>query len=228
MKRASFLFFVIFSLRNEGLVAQKELTLSSPDHRIIFTFRLSDSAPMYKVAYKGKLILNYSTLKFSFAEGGAFGPNLKAGKPVFNEVDETYELVVGKTKNVHSHYRQLIIPLEERTSMDRKINLVVRAFDDGVGFRFQFPEQKWSSYTMTNESTQFNLNGNPLVRTLLLPDYTTSHEGEYSVMPYSEIKNDTLMDLPTLFQYDDQLFMSITEAALVDYAGMYLTKRGGR
>ncbi len=208
--------------------SQKEVLLASPDQNIVFSFKLTDSIPLYRVTYKKIPILTYSSIQFNFLEGGAFGKNLKAGKVTITERNETYELVVGKAKKIVSHYRQLIIPLEERTGLNRKINLVVRAFDDGIGFRFEFPEQNWKAYTLTSEKTQFNINGNPKVRTLFLPNYTTSHEGEYTVLPLNEIKEDTLMDLPTLFEMQDGNFLAITEAALTNYAGMYLVKENGK
>jgi alpha-glucosidase len=150
------------------------------------------------------------------------------GNIVINDSSESYALVVGKTKKVISHYRQIVIPLGERSGLKRKINLKVRAFDDGIGFLFEFPEQDWKLYTLTKEATQFNIFGNPIVRTLFLPNYTTSHEGEFTTIPLNEIKPDTLMDLPTLFEFNDQVFMGITEAALSNYAGMYLVKENGK
>ncbi len=183
---------------------------------------------MYKVFYKGKPVLDYSSFQFNFLEGGAIGRNLKTGKPIITEGNENYELVVGKAKKINSHYWQLTVPMEERTGLNRKINFIARVFDDGIGFRYEFPEQTWKNYTLINEATQFNINGNPKVRTLFLPNYTTSHEGEYSILRLNEIKEDTLMDLPTLFELSDNLFLAITEAALTNYAGMYLVKQNGK
>jgi alpha-glucosidase len=207
--------------------SQKEIHLSSPNRSIVFTFKLNDTGLLYKVTFKEKPVLNYSSIQFNFLEGGAFGKNLKIGKPVVSEINETYELVVGKAKNINSHSRQILIPVEERAGLKRKMNLIVRAFDDGIAFRYEFPEQSWKSYTLTNEHTQFNINGNSKLRTLFLPNYTTSHEGEYSTLLLSQVKEDTLMDLPTLFEMSDNLFLAITEAALSNYAGMYLMKENG-
>ena len=208
--------------------AQKEFRISSPDRNLEFAFKLTDSCPVYKVTYKKKPILNYSSIQFNFPEGGEFGKNLNAGKPLMSEGNETYELVVGKAKEVNSHYRQLTIALVEGSALNRRINLVVRVFNDGIAFRYEFPEQNWKSYTLTEEQTQFNINGNPRVRTLFLPNYTSSHEGEYSILSLNNIKEDTLMDLPTLFEMEGNVFLAITEAALTNYAGMYLVKEKGK
>jgi len=225
MKLLSFLFCFFLSAT---AFSQKTISISSPNQNILFSFKLSDVAPAYKVSYKDKTILDYSSIQFNFLEGGPFGRKLKFNKPIISDGGESYELVVGKTKKVSSHYRQMIVPLEEKTALKRKINLIVRVFNDGLGFRYDFPEQDWKSYTLTKEETQFNINGDPKVLTLFLPNYTTSHEGEYSRLRLSEIKEDTLMDLPTLFEFDDHAYLAVTEAALVNYAGMYLVREKGK
>jgi alpha-glucosidase len=91
-----------------------------------------------------------------------------------------------------------------------------------------FPKENGqSSFALADERTQFRFTGDPVVKALLLPGFTTSHEGLYTTAPLSGIKEDTLMDMPALFQFPDKTYMAITEAALVDYAGMYLVKRQG-
>ncbi|MBS1531957.1 MAG: glycoside hydrolase family 97 catalytic domain-containing protein, partial [Bacteroidetes bacterium] len=78
-----------------------------------------------------------------------------------------------------------------------------------------------------DESDQFNFAGDPTALTLFRQNYTTSHEGLYDHLPVSRIKPDTLMDLPALFEYPKGIYMAITEANLLDYAGMYLIKHNG-
>src|SRR5204862_8329177 len=110
----------------------------------------------------------------------------------------------------------------------RQINFVVRAFNDGVAFRYEFPQQKnWERYTLTDELTTFNLAQDPKVLTLFRQNYINSHEGYYDSLKLSEVKAYTLMDLPTLFQYPGNIYLAITEANLRDYAGMYLSKKNG-
>lgn len=210
------------------VLAQNNLRLKSPDGNIVFSFRLTAKAPVYQAAYKGKLLIGDSHLGFSFLENGDFGANLKMLKPKFKRVDETYELIVGKAKTVHNQYREVLIPLIENFGEKRQINLVVRAFNDGLAFRYEFPGQKnWSSYTLTDENSTFNIIGNPMVRTLLWGNYNNTHEGFYQKLSLNEIKADTLMDMPALFEFPEKIYMAITEANLRDYAGMYLTKKNG-
>jgi alpha-glucosidase len=207
-------------------VAAAPVKVASPDGNIRFSFVL-DKTPYYEVAYKRQPLITNSSLGFEF-ENGAFGSNLKMAKPVYRTGDETYELIVGKAKHIHSHYKEVVIPLEEKTQPFRKINLVVRAFDDGVAFRYEFPKQAgWTSYVMTDEKTAFNLTGNPRALTLFLPSYTSSHEGKYTRLNLNEIKEGQLMDMPTLFEFPKNVFMAVTEANVVDYAGMYLCRENG-
>ena len=142
--------------------------------------------------------------------------------------DETYALPVGKNSRVRNRYHQALIALQETAGAHRRVNLVVRAFDDGLAFRYEFPTQKnWAAYTLTAENSTFSLAGNPTVLTLFRENYTTSHEGLYSRLPWAQVKADTLMDLPTLFELPGRAYVAITEAALRDYASLYLAKHAG-
>ena len=220
----SLLFFIAVS----PALAQKNLHVRSPNGQIDFVFNLSKTAPTYKVTFNEKTLVEPSELTLTFQESGVFGPGLTQKKSITRIIDETYELVVGKVKKARNHCRETIIPLYEKEGSKRQINLVVRVFDDGVAFRYEFPEQEnWSSYVLTDENTTFQLTQNPTVRALFLPNFTSSHEGLYTTTLLGSIKNDTLMDMPALFEFPDKTYLAITEAALHDYAGMYLTIKNG-
>src|SRR6478672_287327 len=208
--------------------AQKTIRLQSPDASIEYVFQLKDHQPVYSVVYKGKNLIKNSALGWSFLEKGSFRNNLKVLPVSFSEATEKYELPLGKTSTVNAHYKQVIIPLEEMNATGRKLNVIVRAFNDGIAFRYEVPEQhNWKAYSLTEENTEFKLEGDPKVRALFLPGYTTSHEGEYSYLPWSKVREDTLMDMPALFEFPGNTYMAITEAALLDFAGMYLCKQNG-
>ncbi|GAB4015464.1 glycoside hydrolase family 97 protein [Spirosoma migulaei] len=225
MKLKNLLFLLAFLVLTPILTA-KDIHLASPNGRIVFVFNLTKTAPTYRVLFNKKALIDNSDLNLVFKENGVFGPNLIQQKPVIREINETYELVVGKVKTARNHCIEAIIPMVEKGTSGRQINLVVRVFDDGVAFRYEFPKQpNWSSYTLTDENTTFRLTQDPTVRALFLPNFTTSHEGLYTKTPLSSIKNDTLMDMPALFEFPDKTYLAITEAALTDYAGMYLTKK---
>lgn len=218
------LLFLLVAVQSKS----QTVKLASPDKNIEYTFRLTERSPVYSVSYKGKKLVDDSPLWLEFKEGGKFAQNLSLGKRIFRQADESYELIVGKNKKVRNHYREVTIPMKEKKGMSRHINLVVRAYNDGLAFRYEFPKQtNWTSYTLTDEHSAFNLVSDPKVLTLFHKNYTTSHEGKYSKLLLSEIKADTLMDMPTLFEFPGKTYIAITEAALRNYAGMYLVKENG-
>ena len=222
-----FTFIVLFVSPFSFIKAQKNIRLSSPDGAIVFSFKLTDESAFYNVAYKGKIIIANSPLSLRFSDG-EFSANLRMQKPVFGEADEKYELVVGKTKSVNDHYKELSIPLQETVKPKRKITFTVRVFNDGLAFRYDFPDDPGKhSFVLTDEKNVFNFSPATIARTLFLPSYTSSHEGPYHTLAIRDVKEDTLMDLPTLFETPEHIFVGVTEADLMDYAGMYLIKENG-
>lgn len=210
------------------IYGQKNISLSSPDKKITFSLHASSEAFLYNVSYKGKPVIVNSGIGLSFLGTGAFKSNLRAGKPFRGNGEENYELIVGKTRFVRDRYNELLIPLEESVEPYRRIHLAVRIFDGGVAFRYEFPEHlKQDSVFITEENTSFTFKDNPNVLALFLPNYTTSHEGEYTSLRFNEIREDTLIDMPALFELPGKIYAAITEAALVNYAGMYLSKQEG-
>ena len=143
---------------------------------------------------------------------GMFRQALISRSSAVKEVKETYKLVVGKAGNVKNNYRQVLISLEDNLSPDLKINIEVRVFNDGVAFRYLFPKQEGvSTFTIIEERTQFRFTINPVVKALWLPNFTSSHEGLYTTMPLSEIREDTLMDMPALFQFPGKTYMAANQ-----------------
>ena len=219
-----FLFANCFSI----LQAQKRVVLQSPDSRIQFLFEIVKGTAQYRVALQSQPVIIPSVLSLNFSNG-LFKNNLATGKVCFNDTTENYTLFVGKTSAVTTHYRSAIIPIIEKKTPYRTINLQVKVFNDGLAFRYEIPAQNgWKKLELLDENTSFKLSGNPTVRSLFQPDYLSSHEGLYTVKSFSETKDSALMDLPALFQFSNKIYLAITEAALLDYAGMYLAKEGGQ
>jgi alpha-glucosidase len=208
--------------------AQKKINLQSPNGNILFSFRMIEKKPLYSISFKGKTLVEESGLTLKI-ENENFEQEMMLGKPVFRNGLENYELFVGKAKQVTSRYREVVLPISESRTRSRRINIVVRAFDDGLAFRYEYPQQEgWTSYRLLDENSNFHIAGDPLVHTLFLPNYKTSHEGEYTHVRWSALTNDSLMAIPALFEFPDNVFMAITEAALLDYAGMYLMRKGNQ
>ncbi|MDQ6814527.1 MAG: glycoside hydrolase family 97 protein [Bacteroidota bacterium] len=187
---------------------------------------MNNGQPQYTVKFKNKILVDYSSLSLHFLNG-SFGNNIKTGKIIVSDGVEDYALPAGKTSKVIDAYKEALIPMQEIKGKSRLVNLRVRVFNGGLGLRYEYPQQAtWTDYTLTDENTTFKLSGNPTATVAFLESYFTSHEHRYNVLPVNDIKNDTLMDMPALFQFGNT-FMAITEANLIDYAGMSLIKRNG-
>ncbi|MEO7766676.1 MAG: glycoside hydrolase family 97 N-terminal domain-containing protein, partial [Ferruginibacter sp.] len=211
------IFIAVLSLAANSF-AQNVSRLQSPDGNIVFSFRLINSLPVYSVDFKKSNLVSSSLLNLDAGNGGF--KKIIIDKTIYSAGIDNYELVVGKTKRVNDQYNQLIISMEDKGNNSFKTDLEIRAFNDGIAFRYRFPLQNSNpSFSLFEELTQFRFSSDPIVKALLLPNYTSSHEGLYTALPLSELKEDTLMDMPSLFEFPNQIFVAITEAALVDYAG---------
>jgi alpha-glucosidase len=230
MNRGLPIIFFFAQIFTQHVIAQNIVRLTSPDGHIEFRLKANEDAPVYSIVFKKKLLIENSSLNLDLEGMGMLKQAFISTPLVKKEVNESYKLIVGKASTVKNHYRQAIISLQDKLNKDYKINIEVRVFNDGVAFRYSFPKQSrpgGTSFTLLNEKTQFRFTTDPVAKLLLLPNFTTSHEGLYTTTPLNKIKEDTLIDMPALFQFPNKIFMAITEAALVDYAGMYLIKRNG-
>jgi len=221
--------FIMFLLVSANTFASKIVAITSPDAKIKFWLSTDKSGLYYKVTYKGILMLDNSRLNISFKEGGIFNTNLSIADAKPERLTDDYELTTGKTSKVHSECNRVIIPVTEKTGLKRTIAIEVRVFNDGAAFRYVIPnQQQWAAnVNITDETDAFNLTQNPVVTAMYRVNYTTSHEGLYTKIDLSHLKSDTLMDMPALFEYPNNLYLAITEAALHDYAGLYLMKHNG-
>lgn len=207
--------------------AKSGFTVSSPDKKIFFTLDKDASGVFYAVSYKGQSLVDKSRLSLSFKQGGEFGKNISFGKVSSKKMEESYDLVIGKSSHVHSLSNELMVPVIEAGGLNRQINIEVRVFNDGAAFRYLILGKDGEKVEITDESDQFNLTQDPTALVLFRENYTTSHEGLYDKLAVSKIKPDTLMDLPATFEYPNGVHLAITEANLLDYAGMYLIKHNG-
>ncbi len=208
--------------------AQKTINIKSPDVLIRMTVRVDrKSLPEYDVFYRGTQLVNGGRMGFVF-DSGEFGRGLRTGRIERRSGVERYDLITGKSSHVEEPYTEAVIPLLEEAAPHRRIDLVVRTFNDGAAFRYVFPEQEgWNSYVMHDELTTFDPAGNPKALTMYLASYTTSHEGFYTQTDYEHLDEGKLMEMPTLFTNPDGTVMAVTEAAVRDYAGLYLSKEKG-
>jgi alpha-glucosidase len=206
----------------------KNITVTSPDKKIAFSLDKDKAGLIYRLSYKGQMLVDNSRMSISFKQGGTFGKNIRLGKPEFKTMEETYDLVAGKASHIHSLSNEVTVPVTETGGLKRQLNIEIRLFNDGAAFRYVIPAKSGlQQVEITDEADSFNLAQNPTALTLFRENYTTSHEGLYDRLPLSKIKPDTLMDLPALFEYPKGIYLAVTEANLLDYAGMYLVKHNG-
>ena len=138
-------------------------------------------------------------------------------------VDETWEPVLKRYDLIQNNYNQLKIELMEENFPKRKLNLVFRAYNDGIAFRTEFPKQFGDmQFVITDELSQFNFTADHTCWAVNYGSYTTSQEKTFFQRQISEISTEMVIGLPMTIKISDQCYAAITEAALVDYAGMYL------
>ena len=142
------------------------LRLASPDGRIEFSLLRQDSQTCYQIRFGGRVLVAPSALGFEFGEG-SLGPDAVWGKASRTEGVEEYDLPVGKASHVRSPYRELTVPLRGKTDREPRVELVVRAFNDGVAFRYRFLECAGTdSLRIRRERMELNLAGNPTATVL--------------------------------------------------------------
>ena len=212
----------------------QSVALHSPNKQIVVHFRISDEGakqriPMYDVHFMGTPILMDCELGLDFLKSGILQEQLVLTSTSFHALDETYSVVNGKTATARNHYNEVTISLEETTGLRRRLDVSFRAYDDGIAFRYTLPRQAaLDDFVITNELSRFATSTDPTVRYLSFEEYANPHEGLYETRKMSHIDTkSTHIDVPVLLECDDGAWVAITEAALVDYAGLYLRRVKG-
>src|SRR6516164_3224273 len=191
MIRPGKLLLLIFCFLIRDLKAEKPIILFSPDGNIEFRFSLAHGDPKYEVSFKKNLLILASELGLHFREVELIHQLKLIEKPKFSEGIESYELPVGKNRIVREQYKEAEISLTSIAVPGRKLIIRVRAFNDGLAFRYELPAQPgWDSFELVEEHTSFRLATNPTVHALFLPNYTSSHEGEYTTSAWDKLKED--------------------------------------
>lgn len=218
-------------------------TLTSPNGNLQMDFHLSaDRTPVYSLTYKGKEVIKESRMGFRLrlaAEGPSYELNrdFRVLETRQDSADTTWETVWGQNHLVRDHHKELFVALEQEKT-GRKLNIRFRLFDDGLGFRYEFPVQKRLRHFMLDEElTEFQLAGDH--KAFWIPaDYDTN-EYPISTSKLSEIPQqigevlkerlvckaptpNLAVQTPLMLKSDDGLYINIHEAALVNYAAMHL------
>lgn len=212
--------------------------LTSPNGRIRLDFNIADGGvPQYDVTFNGKPLIGKSSLGFKLADGYQLTSGFRAGVESASTFDETWEPVWGENSEIRNHYNQLSVPMTV-SSNDRtyKVDMEFRAFDDGVAFRYVFPEQEEKNIVVTDELSQFAMPGD-ITAWWISGDYDTQ-EYEYTKSRLSRINSmddetrpynaaqtgfsDGGVQTSLMLKTDDGVYLNIHEAALVNYPAMHL------
>lgn len=218
-------------------VAAAAQTVTSPDGNIVVNFSLNgNGVPTYKIDYKNKAVVKPSTLGIELNEENSLMDSFRINNTSTSSFDETWQPVWGETRNIRNHYNELLVELE-KPSNGRFMNLRFRVYDDGVGFRYEFPQQKYLPYFVVKaEHTQFAMSGDNTA--WWIPGDYDTQEYDYTESKLSEIRglmkgaicgnvsqtqfSPTGVQTSLQMKTADGIYVNIHEAALVDYSCMHL------
>ena len=241
-----------------ALMAQAE-KLNSPDGNLVMNFSLNEAgAPVYELYFKNKVVIKPSTLGLELKKEDAnkkndfewtarkdhdqldSKTNLMTGFTVANTqtatFDETWTPVWGEEKEIRNHYNELTVTLNQAAN-DRQMVIRFRLFNDGLGFRYEFPQQKNQNYfVIKEEHSQFAMAGDHTA--FWIPgdydtqeyDYTTSRLSEirglmkkaYTENSSQKLATPSAVQTALMMKTDDGLYINLHEAALVEYSCMNL------
>ena len=257
MKLKRLIYMLILSM---GVtIAHAQEKLSSPDGNLSMVFSLNDQGePIYELFYKGKTVIKPSKMGLELKKEDANkqtdfdwseqkdtskldeNTNLYSGfvlgNASYSSFDETWQPVWGEEKEIRNHYNQLIVTLEQPKN-ERYIQIEFRLFNDGLGFRYDFPQQPNLNYFIIKEErSQFAMAGDH--KAFWIPGDYDTQEYDYTTSRLSEIRglmkkaitpnssqtpfSPTGVQTSLMMKTDDGLYINLHEAALVDYSCMHL------
>jgi hypothetical protein len=221
-----------------GLLAAKAQSITSPDNNLTLSFSLNNSGvPTYQLTYKKKDVIKTSKLGIETKDVPSFMDGFTVTKTEKATFDENWTPVWGEQKTIRNHYNELLVTLTQKSVNNRFIRIRFRLFNDGLGFRYEFPSQPNLNYFIIKEEhTQFALAGDH--KAFWLP-------GDFDTQEYSTVTSDlseirgkmkaavtpiisqttfspTGVQTPLMMKSKDGLYINIHEAALVDYSCMSL------
>ena len=233
--RRFFMLMCLVCLGLAGRVHASEVT--SPNGEMKLTFTLRDSKPYYSVSFRGKPVIKPSRLGYELHNAESLLEGFTQMGEKTSTFDETWTPVWGENKTIRNHYKELLVGLiQEKTG--RVMNLRFRVYDEGVGLRYEFPQEgsKLNYFVVKEECTEFALTGDHIA--WWIPGDYDTQEYEYSRSRLSEIRplfkkkvtdnasqtsfSETGVQTSLQLKTDDGLYINLHEAALVNYPAMHL------
>lgn len=229
---SAFISMILISCTKSNVISQ----VSSPDGKISVQVNIIEGLTSYEVSLDGKPVIEPSKLGFDFKNLPSIEKGWEIIDTQLSSSNSTWEMQWGEKRVVTDNFNQLNLFLEEEKAPNRKMNIVFKVYNDGLGFRYEFPEQDAIKEVMiTEERTQFNLTDNHKV--WWIPGDWDIYEHLYHTTSFTEINatelrnNDNLaqtsipvnaVNTPVTLKTKDGIYMSFHEANLTDYAGMTL------
>ena len=221
-----------------GLASRVQASeVTSPNGEMKLTFTLRDSKPYYSVSFRGKPVIKPSRLGYELHNAESLLEGFTQTGEKTSTFDETWTPVWGENKTIRNHYKELLVNLiQEKTG--RVMNLRFRVYDEGVGLRYEFPQEgsKLNYFVVKEECTEFALTGDHIA--WWIPGDYDTQEYEYSRSRLSEIRplfkkkvtdnasqtsfSETGVQTSLQLKTDDGLYINLHEAALVNYPAMHL------
>jgi glucan 1,4-alpha-glucosidase len=229
-----FAFFFCFTLLSIFVSAQE---LLSPDKNFLLRFTLqNDGVPVYSLVYKGKEVIKPSKLGLELKKGKSLTKGFTIAGTTSRSFDETWTPVWGEVRTIRNHYNELAVTLDQKDTA-RHMVVRFRLFNDGLGFRYEFPQQKNLTYfVVKEEKTQFALTGNHTA--FWIPGDYDTQEYDYTTSKLSDIRDlmaksitgnlsqtsfsPTGVQTSLMMKSDDAIYINIHEAALINYPAMHL------
>jgi alpha-glucosidase len=203
-----------------------QTAVQSPDGRNSIVLGTAGDAAehvRFTVSRDGREIIRPSLLGPVLAAGRSLGDAARIVAVQHGKVNESFQLLWGKTATANNCCSYAVVTLATRWNLHWEVEL--RAYDDGVAFRYRLPLQAGlSDFELHDEVTQFDVAGEPTALFNTLGSFTTSHESLYERKPVAAIPARKLLDMPLLLWWLDGRVAAITEARVRDFAGAYLER----
>lgn len=204
----------------------RSMVVRSPDGRIGWELLAPAHSPLqYRISLADRTIVLPSSLGILLDGGTQLGRDTEIIASRSNAIDSTFEQYPGKRRHVIDRANETTFTLRERDGQRLEWQLVVRAYDDGIAFRYRFPQQeRWTELSLADERTEFVFPRSAVATSLPLDGFTTSHENRYEKQLVGQIPATGLRGLPVLIELPRVGWAAVLEANLTDYAGMYLAR----
>ncbi|HKS95638.1 MAG TPA: glycoside hydrolase family 97 protein, partial [Terriglobia bacterium] len=207
------------------------LTVTSPDRNLSLTFSLKSlrrpyalgERAYYRVTYKGRVVLTDSPLGLELYGAPPLDHDFRVTSSGIETHDSSWRDRINDNLVVRDRYNQLTVHLEEREAPRRRLDLVFRAYDEGIALRYFLPGQPGiGRFTLASEDTGFYFGRPASAFALNLGKFTSAYEGEFEKTDLEQITPSSIIGLPLLVRVPDGPWVALLEADLEDYAGMYI------